>query len=323
MRPEGGAGRRPCVVAVPKNTADRHVAQIEAVDPRVRVVRVADRKTWLREAPEAEVILGFRPLRDAARESQHLRWVHALGAGVENLCQDVAGTEILVTNNHIHADAIADHVFAFLLTHTRRMRDAHESQAARHWVHNELVGTILAGQTMGVLGLGTIGRGVARRAAAFGMRVVGTKRRPEPIPGVAEVRSPEDTDGVLRQSAVLVIALPLTPSTHRIVGARELALLPEGAFVVNIGRGGLVDEAALLAALRSGRLGGAGFDVFEQEPLPPDSPLWNAPRLIITPHISGDFPGYLDRMVPIFCENLERYLAGQPLLNVVDQALGY
>ncbi|HKV45790.1 MAG TPA: D-2-hydroxyacid dehydrogenase [bacterium] len=323
MPREGGGGGRPCVVAVPNNAADRHVAQIEAVDPRVRVVRITDRKTWLREAPEAEVVMGFRPLREGTHESQHLRWVHALGAGVENLCQDVAGTEILVTNNHIHADAIADHVFAFLLTHTRRMREAHEFQTARRWVHTELVGTILAGRTMGILGLGTIGRGVARRAEAFGMRVVGTKRRPEPIAGVAEVHRPEDTDGVLRQSAVLVIALPLTPATRRIVGARDLALMPEGAFVINIGRGGLVDEDALVAALRSGRLGGAGFDVFEQEPLPPDNPLWDVPGLIVTPHVSGDFPGYLDRMVPTFCENLRRYLAGQPLLNVVDPALGY
>ena len=123
--------------------------------------------------------------------------------------------------------------------------------------------------------------------------------------------------------AYLVIALPLTSATRGIVGARELAALPEGAFLVNIGRGGLVDEAALLAALRAGRLGGAGLDVFDTEPLPADSPLWAAPRLIITPHVAGDFPGYMDRIIPHFCENLRRYLGGQPLLNVVDPILGY
>ena len=323
MRRDGGAGSRPCVVAVLKGVEDRHRTQIEAIDPRVRVVRVTDRTTWLQEAPEAEVILGFRPLRAGALQSTRLRWVHALGAGVENLCQDVAGTDIVVTNNHIHGDAIADHVFAFVLAHTRHLRAALERQAAHRWVHDELVGTVLAGQTMGILGLGTIGGQVARRAVAFGMRVLGTKRRPQPIPGVDRVVSPEEIDVVLREANVLVIALPLTPATRGIVGARELALLPEGAFLVNIGRGGLVDEEALVAALRGGRLDGAGLDVFEHEPLPSDSPLWTAPGLIVTPHVSGDFPGYLDRMVSIFCENLHRYLAGQPLRSVVDPALGY
>src|SRR5262249_59089219 len=124
-------------------------------------------------------------------------------------------------------------------------------------------------------------------------------------------------------AAVLAMTLPLTPATRGILGARELALLPEGAFVVNIGRGGQIDEAALMEALRSGRLGGAGLDVFAEEPLPADNPLWTAPRLTITPHVAGDFPGYMDRMLPLFCENLEEYLAGRPLRNVVDTARGY
>ncbi len=314
---------RRCTVAVLKSLADSHVAMIAAVDPRISVVRVTDRTAWLNEAPEAEIIVGFRPLRDAAFRAQHLRWVHALGAGVENLCQDVVGTEIHVTNNHIHGDAIADHVFAFILAHTRRLREAHDFQTARRWVHRELVGTPLAGRTIGILGLGAIGESVARRAVAFGMRVVGTKRRPQPIPGVERVLPPGEIDAVLREASVLALTLPLTPATRGILGARELALLPEGTFVVNIGRGGQIDEAALVAALRSVRLGGAGLDVFADEPLPPDSPLWTAPRLMITPHVAGDFPGYMDRMVPLFCQNLRRYLAGQPLQNVVDTALGY
>lgn len=323
MPPEGRPRARACVVAVSKTLGDRPVSQIEAVNPRVRVVRVTDRTTWLQEAPEAEVIMGFRPLRDGATRSQHLRWVHAIGAGVENLCQDVMGTEIRVTNSHIHGDVIADHVFAFILAHTRRIREAYDFQVARRWVHQELLGTPLAGRTIGILGLGTIGVQVARRAVAFGMRAVGTKRRPEPIPGVERVWPPEQTDVVLREASVLVLTLPLTPATRGILGARELAMLPEGAFVVNIGRGGQVDEPALIAALQSGRLGGAGLDVFADEPLPPDSPLWTVPGLIITPHLAGDFPGYMDRMIPLFCENLGRYLAGAPLENVVDPALGY
>jgi phosphoglycerate dehydrogenase-like enzyme len=325
MRPERGAGDGLCRVAVLARLGleERHVAQIEAVDPGVRVVRVTDRAAWLAEAPDAEVILGFRPLRDGALRARRLRWVHALGAGVENLSQDVAGTEIIVTNNHVHGDAIAEHVFGMVLAHTRELRRVFAYQADRHWAHRDLTGRGLAGRTMGILGLGTIGAQVAGRAAAFKMRVWGTKRTPGTVPGVARVLPPDGLDEVLRASDVLVLTLPLTPDTRGLLGRREIALLPPGAFVVNVGRGGLVDEAALIDALRDGRLGGAGLDVFEEEPLPETSPLWALPTVIITPHVSGDFPGYLDRIVPLFCDNLRRYLAGAPLASVVDPARGY
>lgn len=325
MQPERGAGNGQCQVAI-LSTLDfegRHVAQIEAVNPRVRVVRVADRATWRTEAPDAEVILGFRPLRDGALGARRLRWVHAIGAGVENLCRDVSGTEIIVTNNHVHGDAIAEHVFALLLAHTRQLRAAFVLQADRRWDRRDLICAGLAGRTMGILGLGTIGGEVARRAAAFKMRVWGTKGTPEAIPGVERVLPPDGLEAVLRVSDVLVLAVPLTPATRGLLGRREIALLPQGAFVVNVGRGGLVDEAALADALRDGKLGGAGLDVFAEEPLPPTSPLWALPTVIITPHVSGEFPGYMDRIVPLFCDNLRRYLAGEPLRSVVDPARGY
>ena len=323
MPREPGSGATPCVVAVLREIEARSVAEIESVDPQVRVVRVTARDTWLDEAPDAEVIVGFRPLREGALRARKLRWVHAIGAGVENLCEDVAGTDIRVTNNHIHGDSIAEHVFALILAHTRRLREVFDCQAARRWAYDDLLGGLLAGRTMGILGLGTIGRQVARRAAAFGMRVVGTKRRPEPVPGVERVGPPQETAAVLRQATVLVLTLPLTPATRGTLGAAQLALLPEGAFVVNVGRGGLLDEAALVDALRTGRLAGAGLDVFADEPLPESSPLWGATGVIITPHVAGDFPGYMDHMVAQFCENLRRYLAGRPLQNTVDLALGY
>ncbi len=324
MRPKMRDGDRPCVVAALTSLDDRHAGQIEAVDPRVRVVRVTDRTTWLEEAPDAEVILGFRPLRDGAVGARRLGWVHALGAGVENLSQDVAGTDIIVTNNHIHGDVIAEHVFALVLAHTRRLGEVFRCQEAHRWGgERDLIGKVLIGQTMGILGLGTIGRQVARRAAAFGMRVWGTKRRPEPVPAVERVLPPEGLDALLREAGVLVLTLPLTPATRGLLGDRELSLLPQGAFVVNVGRGDLLDEAALAAALREGRLAGAGLDVFAEEPLPPTSPLWGLPGVIVTPHIAGSFPGYMDAIVPLFCENLRRYLAGRPLINVVDTAVGY
>jgi phosphoglycerate dehydrogenase-like enzyme len=319
------AGARACVVAVLRSLGPQHIKEIEAVDPRVRVVRVADRTTWYDEAPEAEVIVGFRPLRDGATRSRALKWVHQGGAGVENLTADVAGTEIIVTNTHIHGETIAEHVLALALAHTRRLRELFEYQRRRAWGHGELRATrLLAGSTMGVLGLGTIGRAVARRAAAFGMRVWGTRRHVSAPPdGVERVFAPEALDDVLRVADVLAVTLPLTPETRGLLGARELALLPRGAFVVNIGRGQLIDETALIQALQQGRLGGAGLDVFAEEPLPVQSPLWELPTVIVSPHVSGAFPGYTDHMVALFCDNLRRYLAGQPLRNVVNTALGY
>lgn len=298
-------------------------AAIEAVDPRVHLVRVSDRGHWLEEARAAEVIVGFRPLREAALRAAALRWVHSTGAGVENLCRDVAGTDIIVTNSHVHGDVISEHVMAFVLAHGRRLPTAMARQAEGRWTRDGAVGTVLRGRTMGILGLGTIGTELARRAAAFGMRVWGVRRSGAAVPGVDRVVGPQAIDEVLRVADVLAITLPLTPETRGLVAARELALLPRGAFVVNVGRGGLVDEAALAAAIQSGHLAGAGLDVFEQEPLPPSSPLWHLPGVIITPHVGGSSPGFLDRAVPFFCENLRRYIVGEPLLNRVDVARGY
>jgi phosphoglycerate dehydrogenase-like enzyme len=300
-----------------------HAAAIEAVDPRVRLVRVSDRAHWLEEAPEAEVILGFRPLREGATRAKHLRWVHSLGAGVENLCQDVAGTDILVTNTHIHGDVLAEHIMALVLAHTRRLPALLAGQAEGRWIRDGAVGAVIRGKSLGILGLGTIGTELARRAAAFGMRVWGVRRSGAAVPGVDRVVAPAAMDDVLKASDVLAITVPLTPETRGLIGARELALLPRGAFVVNVGRGGTVDEAALAAAIQSGHLAGAALDVFEQEPLPAASPLWHLPGLIITPHVAGSSPDFLGRAVPFFCENLRRYLAGEALLNRVDVTRGY
>jgi phosphoglycerate dehydrogenase-like enzyme len=327
------AGDRPCVVAVlaqkPGRTeadaapGDAHAAAIEAVDPHVRLARVSDRAHWLEEAPEAEVIAGFRPLRDAAVRAGRLRWVHSMGAGVENLCKDVAGTDIIVTNSHTHGDVIAEHVMALVLAHGRRLPVALARQAESRWERDGAVGTVLRGRTMGILGLGTIGTELARRAAAFGMRVWGVRRSGGFVPGVDRVVAADRLGEVLAVSDVLAITLPLTAETHGLIGAAELARLPGGAFVVNVGRGGIVDEAALADSIRSGHLAGAGLDVFEQEPLPASSPLWRLPAVIITPHVGGSSPGFLDRAVPLFCENLRRYLAGEPLVNRVDVRRGY
>ncbi|HET8679997.1 MAG TPA: D-2-hydroxyacid dehydrogenase, partial [bacterium] len=164
---------------------------------------------------------------------------------------------------------------------------------------------------------------LAQRAAAFGMRVIGTKRAPEPIAHVEHVYPPEETDEVLRAADFLVILLPLTPQTRGLIDGRALGLMKPNAVLINVGRGPIVQEAALIEALRTGGIAGAGLDVFDREPLPTDSPFYQMENVIVTPHVSGASPTYLDRAIPLFCENLRRYVTGAPLLNVVDPARGY
>src|SRR5439155_7139886 len=178
---------------------------------------------------------------------------------------------------------------------------------------------------MTIVGLGTIGREVAHRAHAFGMRVTAIRRKiGEPTPAFVErIAGPEDLDDVLRGCDVLVVAAPSITETDRLITADRLALLNHGAIVVNVARGKIVDEAALIAALRSGHLGGAVLDVFEREPLYPQSPLWTLPNVIVSPHVSCVRPDHWDDVIDLFCKNLERFERGEPLLNLIDARAGY
>lgn len=263
-------------------------------------------------------------------EAKALRWVQTVGAGVERLLtpEIVARRELVVTNaSGIHAQPIAEHAFGFLLSFTRNLHLAVARQAQREWQSQGYRETLrtLQGKTLGVLGLGAIGRRVAQIGAAFGLHVIGARRRPssERDPYVSEIYGPAELSTFLARSELLVNLLPLTSETRGLLGERELAALPRGAFVVNLGRGATIDTEALVAALRSGHLAGAGLDVTEPEPLPSDHPLWMLPNVIITPHYSGAQPGYFRQLGELFIDNLGRYVRGEPLLNVVDKQAGY
>jgi phosphoglycerate dehydrogenase-like enzyme len=180
-----------------------------------------------------------------------------------------------------------------------------------------------AGRTLGILGLGAIGEALAVRAAALGMRVIGTQRAPKAHPAVARIEPPENTDLVLAESDVVVLLLPLTEETRGLLSRERFGRLKPGALLVNLARGGIVDEDALVEALRSGRLGGAAFDVFAEEPLPASSPLWDAPNLWITPHMAGGFPEILDETARLFAENVARLERGESVRNAIDPARGY
>lgn len=284
---------------------------------------------WSREEelraglPEVEALLAFRPPRGVWAGAQRLRLLQSMGAGVDGLlpAPDLPPQVRIANARGIHGPQMAEFALAMLLALAKRIPQALEQQRAHVWKPYGM--TLLAGRTLGILGFGSIGAAVAERARALGMRVLGTQRTPKPSPHADLVLPPAETDRVLRESSCLVVLLPLTHETRGAVGARELALLPAGALLVDLARGGIVDESALVDALRAGRLAGAALDVFAEEPLPPSSPLWDAPNLIATPHIAGLAPDYMERLTEILLDNLARVEQDLPLRNAVDRERGY
>ena len=252
----------------------------------------------------------------ALRDAKQLRWLHTFSAGVDNpWFQALRARGVrLTTSSGANAVPIAQTVLLYLLALSRDLARWSDAQRRHAWETHSMVD--LQGMTLGIVGLGPIGLEVARLGAALRMRVIGVRRTPrgdEPC----ETWSMARLDELLAQVDGLVLALPLSEDTKQVLDARRLALLKRGAWLVNVGRGGLVDEAALVAALESGQLGGAGLDVFEVEPLPPESPLWSMPNVIVTPHNSGDSPANLHRATAIFLDNLARYVRGEALCNEV------
>lgn len=280
--------------------------------------------------PEAEIAFTWLLSPAEIDLAPKLRWVHssAVAAGTLSL-PALAARGIAVSNTRgVQATPIAEHVLACLLALTRRLPLALERQRTQTWSQNEFTGAslpvTLKGQTLGVIGLGSIGAEVARLGAAFGMHVVGVRRDAgRSSPGVATIRGPEGLDDLLACADAVVLAAPFTTSTARLLDRARLARMKPGARLVNVARGQLVDGVALAEALQSGRLAGAALDVFDEEPLPADHPLWRAPNVLITPHTSGFRPGHWDDAIAVFVDNLRRWDAGEPLRWQVDPGRGY
>ena len=280
----------------------------------------------------AEVYLGYgipSALLQAAGEG--LRWAHSGAAGVGgSLHAPMLASEVVLTNSAgVHAEPIADTVLAAILHFARGLDWAVRLQAEHRWDKGPWEAADapvreLAELTLGVHGLGGIGKAVARRGVALGMRVLATRRRPGDAPEGVELFTGDDAlPRLLDASDVLVVTVPRTKGTEGSIGAAELARLPDGATVVVISRGGVVDEDALVEALAGGRIRGAELDVFAREPLPRESPLWALPNALLTPHISGVSHQFWRRETELIAENIRRYLAGAPLLNTVDKQAGY
>jgi D-2-hydroxyacid dehydrogenase (NADP+) len=264
-------------------------------------------------------------------QASKLRWVHTSAVAVETLClPELFGRGIAVSNTRgVQAVPIAEHALAVTLALAKQIPFVVENQQQARWAQNAFMGPrlpwLLKGRTLGLIGVGTIGSEIAKRAEAFGMRVIALRRRPAygTIGHVERVYGAADLDQFLAQSHVLVICAPLTPETHSMMGAKQFAQLPHGAVVVNVGRARIVDTDALMAALESGHLAGASLDVFPQEPLPPEHPLWTTPNVILTPHTSGFRQGHWDEVIDLFGDNLDRFLRGETLKFQVSPELGY
>lgn len=307
------------------------VATLRARFPQVHFVHATsaeERAQGLRDCDAAYTwILNAAELAQAPK----LRWVHTSAVAVETLClPELFARGVAVSNTRgVQAVPIAEHVMAVTLALAKQLPLALDHQRESRWAQNEFIGArlpwLLKGRTLGVIGLGTIGSEIARRARAFGMRVIAMRRRTanEAVPDVGEIFGPAQLAAFLAQCDVLVIAAPLTADTHAMMGAAQFAQLPPGAVVVNVGRAKIIDTDALIAALQSGHLGGAALDVFPQEPLPADHPLWTTPNVLLTPHTSGFRQGHWEKVIALFADNLDRFLKGEALRFRVEPELGY
>ena len=287
-----------------------------------------DMATVRAHLPECEVVFHFNQPRDALRANWELcgrlRWVHVGGVGVDwALFPELVGSEVVLTNSRgIFDTTLPEYLLTLMLALVKELPATLRAQSAHEWQHR-LLQPLHGGRAV-IVGAGSIGRAAGRLLRSLGVAVTLVGRRERPgEPGEGRIRGIGDLAGVLPDADWLILLAPLTPLTRGVIGAPELALLPRGARVVNIGRGPLMVEAALIEALRSGRLAGAALDVFEGEPLHPASPLWDLPNVIVSPHIGGDVTGTPAAFGRAFLANLERYISGEPLQNVVDKRLGY
>ncbi len=326
------------------------VNRVRAVSPQLDVVQRSVRDDWdptdttsMFDGDE-EIVYCFMPPRNLAAVPR-LKWVQLHSAGINQLINNphpILQTDLrITTSSGIHDIPIGEFAIGMLLALARRVPQMVRQQDRAEWPKHKwelFLGTELRGKTLGIVGYGSIGREAARIAQqGFALRVLaltrsgGKPNRGYVIPGVGDPEGKlpdawfarEQLRDLLAQSDFVLIALPLTDETRRLIGEAELRAMKPTAFIVNIARGGIIDETALVRALKEHWIAGAGLDVFEKEPLPAESELWKCENALLAPHISGATPHYDDRAVDLFCENLRRYLRGDELLNLVDRQAGY
>jgi D-2-hydroxyacid dehydrogenase (NADP+) len=273
-----------------------------------------------------EVIYGLILPRDILKRAPGLKWVQTMSAGVDRFAKtDIWDSPVILTGvSGIHATPIGEFALQFMLMFAKGAPQCFRMKQNREWIR--FMPSVLRGKTVGIVGLGNIGREIARLSKAFGMKTIATRRSTKkPARGryVDLLLPVEQQTKLLAESDYVVVATPLTPETRGLIGEKELRAMKTSAFIINIARGGIIDEEALVRALNEKWIAGAGLDVVATEPLPPDSPIWDFDNVILSPHVAGGMEDYMARANDIFCENIKRYLEGKRLLNVIDKKKGY
>jgi phosphoglycerate dehydrogenase-like enzyme len=315
------------MVLSPDKITDAQRGEIRAIAPEKTLLLTQDRDEIETNADAIEIVVGWVP-RDLLLKFKNLRWFQQWGAGADWLLKYTELVEkdyILTNTSGLHAIPISEHILALILAFARDLPRAVKAQEQRKWLRHKSQDIFeLAGKTLVLVGVGAIGERTAEIAAGLGMRVLGVRRNPAiPAPGVESMFGPAQLMDVLPLGDFVVLTIPLTKETKGMIGEPELRAMKPTAYMINIGRGGTIQETALLQALQGGWIAGAGLDVFETEPLPEGSPFWGMDNVILTSHYSGTTPHYAERGIAIFVDNLRRYQAGDPLHNVVKKDLGY
>ena len=325
-------------VLVTRDIGDECLERIIAVSPRIKLRDASDFASAERRGElankeqfdallaEAEVLYGVRLPKNVITRAPGLRWLQMMSAGVDRfLHDDIVGSAVTMTNvSGIHVTSIGEFVLGLMLMFVKRSAFCFHSKQEKRW--ERFNPGELHSKTVGIVGLGHLGREVARLAKAFGMRVVATRRSARQATRarhVDMVLPPGQLSQLLSASDFVVLAVPLTAETRRLIGETELRAMKSTAYLINVGRGGIVDEDVLVRALDERWIAGAGLDVFTTEPLPADSRLWELPNVLLSPHVSGAMEDYGARAADVFCQNLKRYLNGKKLINVVDKRKGY
>src|SRR5271163_482441 len=304
--------------------------------PELEIVHLADNQLPDKQSidddiADSDVLMAWSIRPEQIVAARKLRWIHSPAAAVNQLMfPEIVDSEIVVTNaREVHGPVVAEHVIALIFALAKKIPGSARLQEKHVWGQQILWDELprvreVAGSTLGMVGLGSIGRAVVKSAKALGMRVIAVREHPEKgSEGADAVFGPAQIDEIFRQADYVVLAAPVTDGTEAIANAERLARMKPVACLINVGRGPLVDEPALSAALRERKIGGAALDVFPKEPLAADSPLWDVPNLLITPHTAALTDKLWERHYALFSENLRRYLNGKPLLAVVDKRKGY
>ena len=325
-------------VLVTASIGDECLRQITIISPKIKVRdasllaraeqkgAIASKEQFDGLLAEAEVIYGFRLPKNVIARAPKLKWVQMMSAGVDRfLDSEFLQSSVIMTNvSGIHAAPVGEFVLELMLMFVKQAPLCFHLKQKKEW--KWYTPAVLRAKTVGIVGLGSIGREVARLGKAFGMRVVATRRSAERVARaryVDMVLPPEQLQELLADSDFVVLTLPLTSETNRLIGEEELRTMKSTGYLINVARGGIVDEEALIRALNEHWIAGAGLDVFATEPLPADSRLWEFPNVIFSPHVAGSFEGYSLRATELFCKNLRRYLNGKNLLNVINKNKEY